>query len=55
MMCSGIETVVVECMFDGVDGDSNCNHESDLFISCQRQCLSTIITKLNVHTVTFGE
>ena len=34
MMCTGLENAISECIFDGVDGNLDCDHSDDIIILC---------------------
>ncbi|CAI8052103.1 Deleted in malignant brain tumors 1 protein [Geodia barretti] len=55
MVCSGNETNLANCSFDGVYGDANCQHRDDLFITCMaRQCTENNIRLRGGHENYYG-
>ena len=37
MVCTGFETAISECSFDGADGNSLCDHSNDIIVVCSRK------------------
>ena len=43
MVCTGFETAISECLFDGVTGNPDCDHPDDIFILCHCKYLIRIL------------